>query len=148
MQISSRFTMAVQVLTCIDVLKGTMPLNSETISSSVGVNPVIIRGLFGRLKKAGLIKVQRGGNGGVGLERPLDEISLLDVYQAVDSVKDERLFHFQENPNELCPVGRNIHTVLDGRLARVQKAMEAELASMTMADVVGDTKALIKTQER
>ena len=72
MQISSRFTVAVHVLTCIDVLDGTMQLNSETIAGSVGVNPVAVRNIFRQLKRAGLIIVQRGGNGGVKLARPID----------------------------------------------------------------------------
>lgn len=120
MQISSRFTIAVQVMTCIEVLKDDMPLNSETISGSVGVNPVVIRNIFGMLKKAGMITVQRGGNGGVALAKSIDDITLLDVYRAVDSVENGELFHFQENPNANCPVGRNIHSVMDDRLDEIQ----------------------------
>ena len=43
MQISSRFTIAVHVLTCVEALVGQMQLNSETIAGSVGVNPVVVR---------------------------------------------------------------------------------------------------------
>ena len=119
MQISSRFTIAVHVLTCIEVFKDDHKVNSEFISSSVGVNPVIIRKIFGQLKAADLIHVQRGGNGGVSLAKPAEKITLCDVYRAVDSVEEEGLFHFHENPNANCPVGRNIHYVMDDRLARV-----------------------------
>lgn len=140
MQISSRFTIAIHVLTCIEVLKDIMPLNSETIAGSVGVNPVVVRNIFGKLKKAGLIIVQRGGNGGVSLARPMSEITLLDVYRAVDSIGGGKLFHFHENPNAACPVGRNIHRVMDHRLLEIQQAMEGKMASMTLADVVADTE--------
>jgi len=143
MQISSRFTIAVHVLTCVAVLDGPMPLNSETIAGSVGVNPVAVRNIFRQLKAAGLITVQRGGNGGVTLARNLSEITLLDVYRAVDSVESGQLFHFHENPNAACPVGRNIHHVMDGRLAEIQDEMEQKMATMTLADVVTDTEALI-----
>lgn len=148
MQISSRFTMAVQVLTCIEVLKDEMPLNSEMISGSVGVNPVMIRNLFRMLKKAGLITVQRGGNGGVSLAKPIDEISLLDVYNAVDSVEDGELFHFHENPNANCPVGRNIHNVMDDRLDEIQEAMEQKMASMKLSDVISDTEQFIAEEKK
>ena len=141
MQISSRFTIAVHVLTCVAVLDGQMPLNSETIASSVGVNPVAVRNIFRQLKAAGLIIVQR--NGGVALARKLSDITLLDVYRAVDSVESGQLFHFHENPNAACPVGRNIHHVMDGRLAEIQDAMEQKMAEMTLADIVADTEALI-----
>ena len=53
------------------------------------------------------------------------------------------LFHFHENPNPQCPVGRNIHTVLDGKLEQVQKAMEKELNSITLEDVEMDIQKLI-----
>lgn len=147
MQISSRFTIAVHVLTCIEVFKDDHKVNSEFISSSVGVNPVIIRKIFGQLKAADLIHVQRGGNGGVSLAKPAEKITLCDVYRAVDSVEEEGLFHFHENPNANCPVGRNIHYVMDDRLARVQSAMERELSSMTIADVIADTKEKIAADQ-
>lgn len=148
MQISSRFTIAVQTLTCIEVLKEDHVVNSELVSASVGVNPVIIRKIFGQLKSADLIRVQRGGNGGLSLARPADEITLFDIYKAVDSVDEAGLFHFQENPNADCPVGRNIHFVMDGRLQQIQGAMEKEMAGMTIADVIADTKKKINAEKK
>ena len=53
------------------------------------------------------------------------------------------LFHFHENPNTNCPVGRNIHFVLDNRLRDVQNAMENKLKEMNLSDVVNDTLKLI-----
>ena len=146
MQISSRFTMGVHVLTCIVVLKDSMPMNSDTISQSVGVNPVMIRKLFRQLKAAGLIEVQRGGNGGVELAKPADEITLYDIYEAVDSVESGKLFHFHENPSTACPVGRNMHVVMDGRLDEIQKAMEDRMKTMKLADVINDTEKKIQEQ--
>jgi len=62
-------------------------------------------------------------------------------------VEDGELFHFHENPNDKCPVGRNIHNILDDKLRRVQQAMENELSSITLADVTEDLeKYLNKTQ--
>ena len=53
---------------------------------------------------------------------------------------DEGLFHFHENPNINCPVGRNIHFAMDEKLQRVQSVMENELSRITMADVVADVR--------
>lgn len=53
------------------------------------------------------------------------------------------MFHFHENPNPNCLVGRNIHAVLDDKLLKVQKAMEDELKSITLAEVKNDLKALL-----
>ena len=109
------------------------------MAGSIGTNPVIIRKLLQKLKAAGLITVSRG-TGGVEVTRPLEEITFLDIYKAVESVPEEALFHFHENPNPLCPVGRNIHHVLDDKLERVQAAMEKELEAITLADVKRDTE--------
>ena len=96
-----------------------------------------------QLKAAGIIEVSRG-TGGVTITRPLDEITFLDIYKAVECAPDEQLFHFHENPNQQCPVGKNIHRVLDDRLLQVQKAMEDKLAQMTLADVKNDVTMCIE----
>lgn len=142
MQISSRFTIAVHVLICIETFKKEQKVTSDFLAGSVNVNPVVIRRILQQLKKAGLITVKRG-SGGTDIGKPLREITLLDVYRAVECVEDGTLFHFHENPNPLCPVGRNIHAVLDGRLEAIQKAMERELESITLQDIMDDTNKLI-----
>ena len=52
-----------------------------------------------------------------------------------------------ENETVLRPVGRNIHHVLDDKLARVQSAMEKELAAITLDDVKKDTDMWIAKEE-
>ncbi len=143
MQISSRFTIAVHVLICIEAFKNDYKVTSDFLASSVNVNPVVIRRLLQQLKKAGLINVKRG-SGGVDIEKPLDEITLLDLYHAVECVENGELFHFHESPNPLCPVGKNIHALLDGRLDEVQKAMEEEMSSVSIQDIMNDAEKLIQ----
>lgn len=142
MQISSRFTIAVHILICIETFKEDYKITSDFLASSVNVNPVVIRRLLQQLKKAGIINVKRG-SGGAYIEKPLDEITLLDVYNAVECIDNGNLFHFHENPNSRCPVGRNIHSVLDRRLDSIQQAMEHEMSSVTLQDIADDTDRLI-----
>lgn len=137
MQISSRFTLAIHIFACVDIFKNDYKVTSDFISKSTNVNPVIIRKILLQLRNAGLIEVARG-TGGTKITRPLSEITFLDIYRAVECVEDNTLFHFHENPNEKCPVGRNIHNVLDDKLQRVQAAMERELRSITLEDVKKD----------
>ena len=128
MQVSSQFTIAIHMLSYIALY---------VVAGSIEVNPVIIRRLLSRLKGAGMITVHRG-TGGTFLAREPKDITLLDVYEATENLKEEGLFHFHEHPNPRCPVGRDIHHALDGKLAEVQKAMEDKLASFTLSDVAGD----------
>ena len=146
MQISSRFTLAVHILLCLDTFRDQYKVTSEFLAGSTNVHPVMIRKLLGQLKTAGLVEVTQG-SGGASIARPLEQITLLDVYRAVDSVDADSLFHFHEKPNQLCPVGRNVHGVLDPCLARAQQAMERELQSGTMAQVRGDLQHRLDTEE-
>ena len=142
MQISSRFTLAIHILACIDTFKNDYKVTSDFLAGSTNINPVIVRKILGQLKAAEIVEVACG-SGGASISKPLNEITFLDVYHAVECVGNGELFHFHENPNENCPVGRNIHHVLDEKLLRVQKAMERELASITLADVEKDIKKLL-----
>ena len=144
MQISSRFTMAIHMFACIDTFTD-QKMTSDFMAASIGTNPVIVRKLLQQLKAAGLIEVSRG-TGGVTVTKPLNEITFLDIYKAVECTPDEELFHFHENPNQACPVGKNIHHVLDDKLAKVQEAMERALAAITLADVKRDIALDIEEQ--
>ena len=145
MQITSKFTVAVHILTCIDFFDGQMRVTSDFLSGSTGVNAVIVRNVLGQLRNAGIVET-RQGSGGAHLAKALDEITLYDIYKAVDCVDDEGLFHFHENPNAECPVGRNIHKAMDGRLEAAQAALENELKSTTLAEVVADTRKIIEQE--
>lgn len=143
MQISSRFTVAIQVLLCMELLKDGQKVTSGLLASSAAVNPVVVRRLLQQLKAAGIVRVARG-TGGAELLKPAEEITLLEIYRAVECVEKGELFHFHENPNPLCPVGRNIHGVLDERLTEIQKAMEQKMESMTLRDLLEDTREKIR----
>ena len=147
MQITSRFTIAVHILTCIDYFKDQDRVNSEFLAGSVGVNPVIVRTVISKLREAGIVTTQRGSSG-AKLAKPLKEISFYDVYKAVDSVNEEGLFHFHDQPSTECPVGRNIHKAMDGRLFSIQHSMEEQLRAITLADVVKDTRQAINNESR
>ncbi|SHK90286.1 Rrf2 family protein [Selenomonas ruminantium] len=135
MQFSFRMPVAVHIMLCIAKFDGVFKTTSTFLASSVNVNPVIIRKTLGQLKAAGLVEVA-AGVGGAKLTRPPQEITLQDVFQAVE--EDEDLFHIQDNPNPQCPVGRNIQRVLGGRLAMVKDHMLADFSRITLADLLED----------
>ena len=146
MQISSRFTIAIHMLTCMETFKDDYKITSDLLSGSINVNPVIIRRLLSQLKDAGMIEVKRG-TGGASIVKPLDQITFLDVYRAVECIEENTLFHFHENPNPDCLVGRNIHNILDDKLLRVQDAMERELKAITLADVMEDLEKYLQDEK-
>lgn len=133
MKITSRFTVAVHTLLVIYFFEGKEKTTSEFIAASVNVNPVVIRRALLSLKAAGIVEV-KAGSGGASIVKDLKDITLFDVYRAVDSV-DGDIFHFHENPNPACAVGKNIHAVLDTHLADAQRALENELKKVTLYDL-------------
>ncbi len=142
MKISSRFSIAVHILSLLSIAKDAH-CTSEFIAGSVNTNPVIIRRTLGQLKKAGLVNV-RAGTGGAYLLKELDEITLLNIYRAVEVVEEGQLFHVHEEPNPQCPVGAHIQAVLQIVLRRAQDAMEKILADITMQELVTELTLEIK----
>lgn len=140
MQIPSRFTIATHMLMVIALKGKETKVTSDFLAESVGVNPVIIRKTLSQLKKAELISVARG-TGGAEIIKNLKDISLLDVYRAVECLGNTgQLFSFHENPNPNCPVGAHIHQVLDQKLEKIQQTMEAELSQISLEQVVVDAE--------
>ena len=56
MQISSRFTIAIHMLTCMENFKDEYKITSDFLASSINVNPVIIRRILSQLKEKALSK--------------------------------------------------------------------------------------------
>ncbi|BBH20605.1 Rrf2 family transcriptional regulator [Paenibacillus baekrokdamisoli] len=131
-QISTRFSIAVHTLSLIACSPNEC--TGDFIAGSVNTNPVVIRRIIGMLKKAGLVEV-RPGVGGASLLKAPEEITLFDVYRAVNVIEENQLFRFHEDPNERCPVGRNIETVLQSELSEAQSAMEQRLAQTTLSQL-------------
>lgn len=134
MKITSRFTVAVHTLLAIYKFQGEYKLTSDFLASSIGVNPVVVRRIMQSLKAAGYIDVKPGTGGAIPAVNA-DEITLYDVYKAVDCVEGD-LFNFHDNPNPDCPVGRSIHAVLDPHLKSAQEALENELKGVKIGDIL------------
>ncbi|WP_378950089.1 Rrf2 family transcriptional regulator [Mesorhizobium sp. ANAO-SY3R2] len=132
---NTRFAVATHILTFLQT-QGERPATSELIASSVSTNPTLIRRLLSQLAKAGLTTSQMGTGGGALLARPGNRITLLHVHRAMG--EESTFFALHQEPNPQCPVGRQINGVLRRRLSDVEKAMEAELARTTIADLAQD----------
>lgn len=137
MQISTRFTVALHIFACVEAFSGKYKVTSDFLAASINTNPVIVRKILGQLSRSGLISVARG-TGGIELVRPAEEITFYDVYRAVESVENNTLFRFHENPNPECPVGRNIHALLDQKLLAIQQVMEDKMREFTIGDLRGE----------
>lgn len=145
MAANSRLTIAVHALTWLALAhrRGHERLTSEQVAASVNANPVILRVSLGRLRRAGLVEVSRGTGAGWRLARTPEQISLLDVYDAVEPQTLFGLHHTE--PNQQCPVGRGIRPVLDEVYAGADSAVRRALGATSVAEVLHET--LRRSQE-
>lgn len=135
---NSRFVVAVHILTLVERGKGA-PVPSETIAASVNTNASLVRRLLGQLTRAGLTTSRLGAGGGTMLARPADQITLGEVYRAIDP---RRIFALhREEPNAACPVGRHIQPILCAEIDDARQALEGRLDRTTIADVAARVDA-------
>jgi Rrf2 family protein len=114
--------------------RGSEPIKSEQVAASVNTNPVVIRRILCELGRARLVTSQTGAAGGSRLALPPGQITLLDVYRAVEA-GDIFSLH-RQRPNNQCFVGMNIETVLGGILEEVSGAVEGVLEKITIENVL------------
>ena len=102
----------------------------------------MIRRLLGQLAHADLVISQTGANGGTRLSRCPNEINLAEVYKAV-SCGEVFALH-GKSPNQDCPVGKNIESVLCGLQKEIDHSIGEKLSQYTLQNVfemVGQGKA-------
>jgi Rrf2 family protein len=139
--LSSRFAVAVHVLSLLALEESGEPVTSDYVAGSVKTNPVVVRRILGLLRRAGLVRIQPGPRGGARLARPASKILLADVYHAVE---DGQLLSLHRNaPNPRCPVGRHIGSVLGRVFGEAEAALEATLRRRTLGDVVGSVRECV-----
>lgn len=142
MAANSRLTIAVHALTWMALAqrRGQDWMTSDQVAASVSVNPVIVRRSLGDLRRAGLVEVRRGAGAGWRLARRPEGISLLAVYEAVESSPLFGMHHTQ--PNQECPVGRGIRAALGDVYEGAETALRRDLGRTSIADVLTDTLAV------
>jgi Rrf2 family protein len=133
MRTSCRFATAVHVLTVLAYKQGDR-VTSGFLACSVNTNPVMIRRLMSALQQANLVETRKGIGSGTRLNRSPARINLAEVFRAVE--KDEPFSMPKNRPNRACPVGNCIQSAIGRVFQSARKALEADLAKTTLADVL------------
>jgi Rrf2 family protein len=136
MAANSRVTIAAHALAWLELARrrGKPWLTSDEVAASVNTNPVILRRSLGDLRTAGLVKARRGSGAGFALARPAEEITMLDVWNAV-SAEPLVALHNTE-PNLECPVGAGIRPALTDVYDEATEAFRASLSRRTIASML------------
>ena len=143
MRVSKRFPLAVHCLLFAAVLSPKQRVTSALVAQSTNSNPVTVRNIFLKLSESGLLNASAGKNGGVHLARQPQEITLWDIYQAVELEDTERIFNMYEG-NDGCPVGRNFYRVLHPHMVSAARAIEKDMEQVTLEALITELKELLK----
>ena len=130
---SSRFVVAIHALIVLARNAGKGPVCSNLIAQSVDTNPVVIRRLMAELEHAKLVHSFAGRAGGFELQRQATDITLADVYNAVE---DDFVFRMHKTGEDTrCPIGAQLGKVLAPSLKAAENAMSRSLGLTTLASV-------------
>lgn len=114
-------------------LRGDEPTSSDLLAVSVGTNAAVVRRILSMLAKPGLVRSRLGAGGGALLARSADEITLAEVYRAVES--GELICTHRSEPSSQCIVGARILQVLEPIRRRAEAAMFGELEDVRLSSV-------------
>lgn len=132
MAANTRLAVALHLLAAL--AKAGRTLTSEDLAGSVNTNAVVLRTILARLAKARIVEAQAGRAGGFRLARPVEEITVLEVWRAVDA---EGIFTVHGHPVcEACPVSTRIKDVLGEVFADAEAAVARSFGRTSLADVV------------
>ncbi|WP_263358709.1 Rrf2 family transcriptional regulator [Acidicapsa ligni] len=130
---NSKFSIAVHVLSLLASTPGERQ-TSEFLAISIGTNPVVIRRLLANLRRAGLVTSKSAGGGGWMLTLPSDQLTLDRVRQAVSEGESAKMHRNQPHP--ACAVGKDVRRVLGDVYKRADKAVDRELAQISIAAIL------------
>jgi Rrf2 family protein len=134
---NTQFALGVHMLT---LLAGSAPapLSSEEMAGSAGSNAVHVRRVLGGLRAAGVVTSRPGVGGGWQLAADPDAITLADVWRVVHG-DDPVLGLHGAHPD--CAVGQSIQQLLGAVDRRAARAIQDELATTTIAQIVAESVA-------
>jgi Rrf2 family protein len=94
MRITAKADYAVRAAVELVAASEESPRKADSVAGAQAIPPSFLENILNQLKSAGIVRSQRGPEGGWWLARPADEISLADVIRAVEgplaSIRGER----------------------------------------------------------
>lgn len=108
-------------------------LTSAVLARSMGTNPAVFRRTMAGLREAGLVRSERGHRGGWQLARPLREITLLDVY---DALGRPNLFAIgNRSAHAECMVEKNVNAVMAQTTAQAATLFATRFGEITLDQI-------------
>lgn len=133
----SRLSRMLHVLIHMDRHDG--PVTSETIARMLRTNPVVVRRTMAGLKTAGYLDSVKGHGGGWTLTRPLDQITLRDIHEALGSPDVFNIGIAKDDPR--CLVEQAVNAALAEAMAEAERRLLARFGEVTLAAIAAEFEA-------
>ena len=106
------------------------PLTSDVLAGALGTNGAVFRRMMAGLRAADYVRSEKGRGGGWSLARPLDAITLFDVYSALGRPNLFAIGSRTDQPN--CLVERNVNGVLSETMAEAEALFARRFGEITL----------------
>ena len=137
MATNTQFSIAVHLLIALGYDSGRQVTSSE-LAASINTSASFVRRILAKLSKSGLVSTTTGKSGFCLLGKKSEDISLLEIYQAVGAPPT---FAIHDYPAQsYCVVSCNIESVMNKVLIRAQQSFEGNLGETTLAQVIAEIK--------
>ncbi|MEA5669948.1 Rrf2 family transcriptional regulator [Pseudomonas sp. MH2] len=120
----------------IHMARHEQPATSETLAQMLGTNPVVVRRTMGLLRKQGYVQSEKGHRGGWTLARPLEQITLLDIHEALGASTLFAIGLATDHPQ--CLVEQAVNAALTDAFDAAQALLLGRLGSVTLAQLAED----------
>jgi DNA-binding IscR family transcriptional regulator len=111
-------------------------ITSEELGPMLKMNPVLVRRTFAGLREAGIVRSEKGHGGGWALARPLEAVTLADVYDALGMPALFSIGHREEKPR--CLLEQAVNRTVGSALADAEALILARLRSVSVAELAAD----------
>lgn len=129
-----RLSRVLHALLHLDQMDG--PATSELIAQMLQTNPAVVRRTMSGLRDAGIVTSTKGHGGGWSLARPLNQITLLSIYEALGS---PQLFAIGSDDGDVqCLLEKSANAATSEALAAARIEFEASLRQVTVAQLAED----------
>ncbi|MDQ6775139.1 MAG: Rrf2 family transcriptional regulator [Actinomycetota bacterium] len=133
MRISAKAEYAVRAAVELAAASGEKPVKAERLATAQEIPLNFLENILGELRHAGVVRSQRGAEGGFRLARPATEVTIADVIRAVDGP----LASIRGGPPESVSYS-GAATPLPNVWIAVRASLRSVLERVTLADVAGD----------
>jgi Rrf2 family protein len=122
------------------------PVTSELLAKAMGTNPVVVRRIMAGLRDDGYVRSEKGHGGGWVLARDLADVTLRDVYEALDCPALLAMGHRTEQPG--CLVEQAVNAALDTAFRDAEALLLSRLGDVTLARLSADFHARLAARSR